>query len=161
MKKTNAIIPGSFDPVTVGHMVLFEKASEMFENVTVLLCRNFDKKTLFSFEERLELLRASVSHLENVRVESHTGWLYEYLAGREDSVLFKGVRNTVDFEYEKKMADFNFEHSGVDTVFVLAEEKFAEISSTRVRKLLSEGENWKDFIPQNAQKLLENFYENI
>ena len=161
MKITNAIIPGSFDPVTVGHLHLFEKASEMFESVTVLLCHNFDKKTLFSFEERLELLRASVSHLKNVSVDSHTGWLYEYLSDKKDSVLFKGVRNTVDFEYEKKMADFNFEHSGVSTVFVLSEEKFAEISSTRVRKLLSEGGDWKKNIPQNAQKLLENFYKNI
>ncbi|MBE6651167.1 MAG: pantetheine-phosphate adenylyltransferase [Ruminococcaceae bacterium] len=161
MKKTTAIIPGSFDPVTLGHLALFEKAAEMFENVTVLLCHNFDKKTLFSFEQRLELLRASVSHLENVTVDSHTGWLYEYLLDKKEVVLFKGVRNTVDFEYEKNMAEFNFEHSGVDTVFLLSEEKFAEISSTKVRKLLSEGGDWKKIIPQNAQKLIENFYENI
>lgn len=156
-----AIIPGSFDPVTVGHLVLFEKAASMYDGVTVLLCHNFDKKTLFSFEERLEMLRASVTHLDNVIVDSHTGWLYEYLNEHKDAVLFKGVRNTVDFEYEKKMADFNREHSGTDTVFYISEPEFEEISSTNVRNLLKNGEDWKNLIQQNAQKLVEKFYENI
>ncbi len=156
-----AIIPGSFDPVTIGHIALVEKASRMFSNVTVLLCHNFDKETLFTFEERLEMLFAATKGMNNVNVDSHTGWLYEYLKEQKDAVLFKGVRNTVDFEYEKKMADFNFERSGVETFFVLADSELANVSSTRVRQLLSDGGEWKKIIPQNAQKLVENFYKNI
>lgn len=156
-----AIIPGSFDPVTLGHVALFEKASKMFDSVTVLLCHNFDKKTLFNFEERLEMLFAATDGMENVKVEYHTGWLYEYLKEQENAVLFKGVRNTVDFEYERKMADFNFEHSGVETFFVISDPEMAEISSTKVRALLSDGGEWKKLIPQNAQKTIEKFYENI
>ncbi len=156
-----AIIPGSFDPVTVGHIALVEKASRMFSDVTVLLCHNFDKKTLFSFEERLEMLFVATENMSNVRVEAHTGWLYEYLRGQEDTVLFKGVRNTVDFEYEKQMADFNFEHSGVETVFVLPDTELADVSSTKARQALFDGGEWEKFIPQNAQKLVKKFYENI
>lgn len=156
-----AIIPGSFDPVTVGHLALFERACETFDSVTVLLCHNFDKKTLFGFEERLEMLYAATSHLERVTVDHHSGWLYEYLREQKDAVLFKGVRNTVDFEYEKKMADFNFEHSGTHTIFILSEAEMSDVSSTAVREALKNGEDWKKFIPQNAQKLVKNFYENI
>lgn len=156
-----AIIPGSFDPFTVGHLALVEKAAKMFDSVTVLLCINFDKQTLFTFEERLELLRASVCDIPNVTVDSHSGWLYEYLKHEKDAVLFKGVRNTADFEYEREMADFNRDHSGVDTVFCLAEKDMCEISSTKVRHLLDEGGGWKSLVPQNAQKTLEKFVKNI
>ena len=156
-----AIIPGSFDPVTVGHLALVEKASGLFDSVTVLLCHNFDKKTLFTFDQRLELLSVATSGMSGVTVDSHQGWLYEYLKEQKDAVLFKGVRNTVDFEYEKAMADFNFEHSGTETVFVLSDPDFSDVSSTKVRELLAQGGEWKNLIPQNAQKLVENFYRNI
>lgn len=155
-----AIIPGSFDPFTVGHLALVEKAAKMFDSVTVLLCINFDKQTLFTFEERLELLRASVRDIPNVTVDSHSGWLYEYLKNEKSAVLFKGVRNTADFEYEREMADFNREHSGVDTVLYLSEKDMCEVSSTKVRRLLDEGGEWKSLIPQNAQKIIENFVKN-
>ena len=161
MKIKTAVIPGSFDPVTVGHLSLIKKAADTFENVTVLLCHNFDKKTLFSFEQRLEMLRAAVSELDNVRVDSHTGWLYDYLKNTENAVLFKGVRNTVDFEYEKKMADFNLEHSGVETLFALSDAEMSNISSTKVRELLRDGGDWEKLIPQNAQKYIKKFYINI
>ena len=76
-------------------------------------------------------------------------------------MLFKGVRDTVDFEYERKMADFNFQHSGVSTFFAVSDAEMSGISSTKVRALLTEGGDWKKFIPQNAQKLVEKFYKNI
>lgn len=156
-----AIIPGSFDPVTVGHLSIIKKAASAFDSVTVLLCHNFDKKTLFSFEERLEMLSSVIEGMDRVTVDSHTGWLYDYLKTQEGAVLFKGVRNTVDFEYERKMADFNFEHSGVDTFFAFSDAEMSVISSTKVRELLAEGGDWENFIPQNAQKLVKKFYKKI
>lgn len=156
-----AIFPGSFDPITVGHLSIIEKAADAFDSVTVLLCHNFDKKTLFTFEERLEMLYAAVEGMPRVTVDSHTGWLYEYLREEKDAVLFKGVRNTVDFEYERAMADFNFEHSGVSTFFAVSDPEMSGISSTEIRSLLAEGGDWKKFIPQNAQKLVEKFYKKI
>lgn len=156
-----AIIPGSFDPITIGHLSIIKKAALIFEEVEVLLCQNFDKKTLFTFEERLALLYASVEDMKNVKVASHEGWLYEYLKKETDTVLFKGVRNSVDLEYEKKMAEFNLEHSGVETIFCLSDTELSDVSSTKVRDLLARGGEWRDFIPQNAQKLVEKFYKNI
>lgn len=156
-----AIFPGSFDPITVGHLSIIRKAADAFDSVTVLLCHNYDKKTLFTFEERLEMLYAAVEGMPRVTVDSHTGWLYEYLRQEGDAVLFKGVRNTVDFEYERAMADFNLEHSGVSTFFAVSDPEMSDISSTAVRTLLADGGDWKKFIPQNAQKLVEKFYKKI
>ncbi len=156
-----AIVAGSFDPITIGHLSLIQKGARLFDGVTVLLCENFDKKTTFTVEERLEMIRASVEGMEGVSVEYHTGWLYDYLNAHDDVLLFKGVRNAVDFDYEKKMADFNFEHSGKETVFVFSEPELAEVSSTKIRNLLASNGEWEAFIPQNAQKLVKKFYKNF
>ncbi len=155
-----AIIAGTFDPITVGHETLIKRASLIFDEVVVLVCQNFDKITMFSHEERLELARESVKDIHNVKAELWEGWLYEYLKKCENTVLFKGVRDTKDFEYEKKMAEFNFEHSGVETVFAFSSGKTASVSSTLVRSLMNSGEEWLDFIPQNAQKLAQKIYKN-
>ncbi len=154
-----AIIPGSFDPVTTGHMALIERAAVLFDSVTVLLCHNFDKKTLFDFGERLEILQAALDGLDNVEADTHEGWLYEYLKAQGSCVLFKGLRNGEDFEYEKKMAEFNLEHSGVESIFVLSEPDLIGVSSTKVRLLLQEGGDWHKYVPQNAQKMIEKFYK--
>lgn len=156
-----AIITGTFDPVTVGHEALIERASRIFDEVVVLMCQNFDKTTLFSPEERLELLRLTADRFSNVRVERHDGWLYEYLKTTEDAVVFKGVRNSTDLEYEKKMAEFNFEHSGVETLFAVSPEGLENVSSTLVRSMMKSGEEWEKLIPQNAQKIAKKFYKNI
>ncbi len=156
-----AIITGTFDPVTVGHEALIERASRLFDEVVVLMCQNFDKTTLFSPEERLELLRFTAERFSNVQVERHDGWLYEYLKKTENAVLFKGVRNSSDLEYEKKMAEFNFTHSGVETLFTVAPEGLESVSSTLVRSMMQSGEEWEKLIPQNAQKIAKKFYKNI
>lgn len=156
-----AIITGSFDPVTIGHEALVKKATRAFDDVLVLLCQNFAKNSLFSADERLALLRETFKDDERVRVDYHEGWLYEYLKCSPDSVLFKGVRDYKDFEYEKEMARFNYEKSGVDTIIVYSEGEFDSVSSTKVRELLQSGGDWKKLVPQNAQKLIENFYRNI
>ena len=156
-----AIIAGTFDPITTGHEALIKKASAVFDEVVVLVCQNFDKVTLLTPEQRLELVRLTAEAFPNVRAEEHKGWLYEYLNKSPDSVLFKGIRNSRDLEYEKEMARFNYSHSGVETIFSFADEDNEEISSTLVRSLIKDGGDWKKFIPQNAQKTAEYFYKNI
>lgn len=156
-----AIITGTFDPITVGHESLIKRASHTFDEVTVLMCQNFDKKTLFTPDARLELIKLVASTFPNVNAESHEGWLYEYLRKTENSVLFKGVRDSRDLEYEKKMAEFNFEHSGVETLFVFSSGEYSTVSSTLVRSLMTEGGDWLKFIPQIAQKKAEYFYKNL
>jgi pantetheine-phosphate adenylyltransferase len=116
------------------------------------MCQNFDKVTLFSPEARFELVKLTAESFPNVRAERHEGWLYEYLRKTENAVLFKGVRDSRDLEYEKNMAEFNFEHSGVETIFIFADKNTAEVSSTLVRTAMKEGKDWLRFIPQIAQK---------
>ena len=153
-----AVIPGSFDPVTTGHYNLVSRAAALFDSVTVLVCVNFEKEYTFSHSERLEIARAAFSELKNVRVEMHEGWLYDYLNANKPCVLVKGIRNSLDYEYESKMAQFNLEKSGVETLYLDSDASEADTSSTSVRALLSASEDWKRFIPQNAQKTVEKFY---
>lgn len=153
-----AVIPGSFDPVTTGHYNLVERASKLFDSVTVLVCVNFNKEYIFTHEQRLEIARDAFGDLQNVRVEMHTGWLYEYLEKNKPCVLVKGIRNSNDYEYEKKQALFNFEKCGVETLYLDAVMSEADTSSTKVRNLLASRGDWKNFIPQNAQKTVEKFY---
>lgn len=155
---TLAVIPGSFDPMTKGHVSLITRAASMFESVKVLVCINFDKSYMFSPEERLEIARVSLYHLENVSVELYTGWLYEYLNLHKPCVLVKGIRDGKDFLYEKNMAEFNLEKSGVETLFLASEKGEEGVSSTAVRVLLDEGKSENEFIMQNAQKLIQKFY---
>lgn len=153
-----AVIPGSFDPVTTGHRNLVERAAGIFESVVVLVCVNFDKEYIFTHEQRLNIARDAFCDLPNVRVEMHEGWLYEYLNANKPCVLVKGIRNSEDYAYEKRMAEFNFEKCGVETLYLDAVTTEIDTSSTKVRRLLASRGDWKAFIPQNAQKTVENFY---
>lgn len=156
--KRKAVIPGSFDPITTGHLSLISRTAELFDEVTVLVCVNYDKTYMFSEEERFELVRLSVSELENVSVEIYGGWLYEYLNSHKPCVLVKGVRDEKDFVYERRMAEFNFEKSSVETLLLFSGGDEISTSSTKVRQLLESGGDWKKIIPQNAQKILKKFY---
>jgi len=156
--KRLAVIPGSFDPMTTGHVSLVERTASLFEGVTVLVCINFDKSYTFTPEERLEIARASLEHLENVKVELYTGWLYEYLESHKPCVLVKGLRNEKDFAYEKAMADFNFEKCGVETLFLSSDKAERDTSSTKVRASLDSETGEISHISQNAQKLIQKFY---
>ena len=153
-----AVIPGSFDPLTTGHFDLILRASKIFESVTVLVCVNYEKEYTFTHEERVEIARAAFSGFENIKVEMHDSWLYEYLNANKPCVLVKGIRNSTDYEYEKKQAEFNLEKSGVETLYLDSAATECDTSSTRVRQLLSDVGDWKSLIPQNAQKMVEKFY---
>lgn len=156
--KKYAVITGSFDPVTTGHEHLVKRAGEIFEKVVVLVCCNFEKEYLFSFDERVEITKEAFHDFSNVTVERWDTWLYEWLLNHPDAVIVKGVRNSRDLEYEREMAKFNYEKSGSPTVFLTPNNDFLDISSTKVRRLLTEKGEWKKFVPQNAQKIVEKFY---
>ena len=156
--KKYAVITGSFDPVTTGHEHLVKLAGEVFEKVVVLVCCNFEKEYLFDFEKRVEITRQAFKDFPNVSVEKWDNWLYEWLLKHPDAVIVKGVRNALDLEYEREMAKFNYEKSASPTVFLTPNDEFLDISSTKVRHLLAEKGDWKKFVPQNAQKIVEKFY---
>lgn len=154
--KRKAVCPGSFDPVTLGHVDIARRAARIFGACEVVVMNNRDKTYLFSPEERTELCRAAFEGEENISVSYYEGMLYEYLSGREDAVLVKGIRDEKDHQYEKNMAEFNFAHCGVETLYLDAKEELRELSSTLVREKIEKKEDLSAFLPENVVKLLRN-----
>lgn len=155
MKKI-AVCPGSFDPVTLGHVDVARRAADLFGACRVVVMNNRDKKYLFSLEERFHLCRAAFAGDGRITVDRYEGMLYEYLGTLEEPVLVKGVRNERDYLYEKNMARFNYEHSGVETLYLDASEKYATLSSTQVREKMAKKEDLSGDLPLEVLKLLQN-----
>lgn len=149
--KTSAIIPGSFDPLTLGHLDVIKRVARLseFDIVYVALLINPDKKYLFDTETRIKIAKNACAEFANVRVISDDGLLGSLCEKLGASVIIKGVRNAQDFDYELKMAEWNKAHfPSVETLFLPCSPEFSDVSSTRVRTLLAE-KNYSD-----AEKLL-------
>lgn len=141
-----ALCPGSFDPMTMGHLDIFHRALELFDEVTVLVTGNPDKKSgLFSIEERMELIRASVP--PQIRVDSWGGLLVDYASAHGIGALVKGLRSSLDYEYELPMAQMNRRLSGIDTVFLLTDEKYGYISSSLAKQVAAFGGDVSGLFP--------------
>ncbi len=135
-----AIIPGSFDPMTVGHVDVIERASKIFDRVIVMVMVNREKKYMFSIEERTEFAKLSCSHLSNVEVMCSEGMLIDVVDELGANVIIKGVRSVKDFSYEQVQAYWNKEHNPkAETMYLPSNPKFKRVSSTMVRKLIDEG----------------------
>lgn len=154
--KRIAVCPGSFDPITKGHVDVARRAAKLFGACRVVVMNNREKSYLFSLEERFELCKAAFAGEENITVDVYEGMLYDYLATLEEPVLVKGIRNETDFLYERNMARFNFEHSGVETLYLDASEDLATLSSTLVREKIAQKEDLSEDLPLDVIKLLQN-----
>lgn len=150
MKKI-ALIPGTFDPVTVGHLDLVQFSSLIFDEVVVCICVNPDKKNLFDENERKNMLEQAVASYPNVRVDIHHGWTADYALSIGAQCIVRGIRNETDAKYELEMADFNFDYKGVRTLLIPARSEIAKISSTAVREKLSKGENVEGLVPDEIK----------
>lgn len=155
MKKI-AVCPGSYDPITLGHVDIIRRAADIFGFCEVVVMENREKKYRFSSEERLQFCKAVFDGEENITVSYYGGMLYEYLKGRPEAVLVKGVRNETDYLYEKKMAEFNFAHCGAETLYLDAKEELAGLSSTLVREKIDKKEDLSSYLPKHVIKLLQN-----
>ena len=145
-----ALTAGTFDPVTKGHLDIIRRASYMCAVLIIGIFENPDKKPLFSLEKRFEALCAATMDIDNAIVITNDGMLFEYAKEAGVDVIIKGVRDENDLTYEQKQADFNFEHSGIKTVFLEADPKYKNVSSTLVRKLISEGKDVSRYVPKEA-----------
>ena len=147
----NAIVPGSFDPVTNGHLDIIERASALFQRVTVAIAVNSAKEPLFTMEERMEMIREVTSHLPNVEVDSFTGLLVEHAASRGASVIVKGLRAVSDFEYELQMALMNRrQRPEVETVFMMTGTEYSYLSSSIVKEIARLGGSVEGLVPENV-----------
>lgn len=150
-----AIVPGSFDPMTLGHLDIVQRAALLFEKVVVAVMINDSKKYMFSMEERLEIARLTCKDLENVRVIADGGLLAELAEKIGACAIVKGVRNEEDYIYEEKMARYNAEKNpNAQTVLLACDPMLANISSTEVRERLKKNGDISDIVSQNAIKYI-------
>ena len=144
-----AIYPGSFDPITLGHLNVIRRASRIFEKVVVCVMPNSAKSPMFTLDERVEMVKRCVSRLDNVKVETSSILLAEYAKQYEGAVLVKGLRAVSDFEYEFQMALINKQlNKQLDTVFLPSSGKYTYISSSVVKELAKYGSDLKDLVPR-------------
>ena len=154
------ICPGSFDPVTLGHLDIIRRASKMFEHVTVAVLVNSSKRPTFSTEERMELLREAVSDLPNVDIVSFEGLLAEYCKTSGISTIVKGLRAVSDFEYEFQMAIANRKiNAKLDTIFLTTSVEYMYLSSSLVRELGHHGGDISGLVPEAIRaQVFEKLY---
>jgi len=148
-----AIYPGSFDPITLGHLDIIERGSRLFEQIIVAVLSNPSKHPLFSVEKRLEQIRYSTSHLTNVEVDSFSGLTVEYAKLRQATVLLRGLRVLSDFEKELQMSHTNQTlWAGVETVFLATTKEYSFLSSSIVKEIAKFGGNVSHLVPENVAR---------
>ena len=151
----SAIYAGTFDPVTLGHMDIIERAVEIFENVILAVAVETPKDTLFTLRERIGMARQVVNHLPNVQVESFTGLLVAYAQARGVHVLLRGLRAYSDFEYEFQMALTNRKLAPeIETLFMMPNEIHSYVSSSTVREVARLGGDTSEFVPPAVYKAI-------
>ncbi len=152
----HVIYPGTFDPVTNGHLDIITRASNMFEHITVGVAASPSKNTMFSLEERVDLLRDAVAHLPNVKIEGFSGLLVDFAKAKQANILIRGLRTTMDFEYEFGLTSmYRKLLPGLESVFLTPSEEFAFLSSTIVREVAIHGGDIDQFVPMEVAKQIK------
>ena len=146
----SVILPGSYDPVTVGHLDVIRRAAETYEEVYAVIFTNPAKTYTFSLEDRVKMLILACDELDNVLVSYSNGLVIDYMREHEIDLIVKGYRNAEDLEYERKMAEWNLAHGGFETEFVPADPTLEDVSSTRARAMLASGESLEGILPKKV-----------
>lgn len=151
-----AIYPGSFDPVTYGHIDLIKRATQIFDEVIVAVADNSRKKPLFSLKERLEMIKEATRDIKNIRVESFDGLVVDFARAKKINVIIRGLRMISDFEYEFQMALTNRRLAeDVETIFLMPSEGYSFLSSTLLKEAASLGADISSFVPKFVEKKLK------
>lgn len=160
MSKDIAIVPGSFDPITNGHIDIIKKASKKYGSVFVAIMINSEKEYMFTLEERTAIAKAALQDVENVTVVSSKGWLWELAQELDAIAIVKGYRNEKDLKYELEMAKFNELHApNTKTVLIKSEKTLENISSTIVREKIKAQQSLEGFLPHKAILAIEKIKE--
>jgi len=149
-----AVYPGVFDPATLGHLDIIQRGAAIFDGLIVAVAAKPDKQCLFAAEERVAMMREAAAEVEGVTVEAYDGLTVEFVRSRGASVILRGLRHYSDFEYEYQLALTNRTIAGVETVFVMADERVAYISSRLVREVASLGGDVSKLVPPNVAEAL-------
>jgi len=153
------VYPGTFDPITNGHVDIIKRGSRIFDEIIVLVAYNPDKSTLFTVDERIQMIREALSDIPGVRVDSYSGLLVDYLKISKAGIILRAMRALSDFEYEFQMALMNRRQTReIETVFLMSGFKWFYTSSKLIKEVVSLGGSVKALVPDNVhQKLLEKF----
>lgn len=156
-----AVCPGSFDPVTLGHLDIITRGAKVFDKVIVAVLNNRNKEPLFSVEERVHLLKEVTKDLENVEVDSFNGLLINYVKEKQASTIIKGLRAVSDFEYEMQMASINRKlDENIETFFMMTNHKYSYLSSSVVKEIAKYHASVGDLVPEIVENALkEKFAE--
>ncbi|EAE9248898.1 pantetheine-phosphate adenylyltransferase [Listeria monocytogenes] len=144
-----AVIPGTFDPITNGHLDIIERAAKIFDVLYVSVLNNSSKKPLFTIEERMEMIRQVTAHLPNVQVESASGLTVDYAATRGATTIVRGLRAVSDFEYEMQIASMNRTlNAEIETFFVMTNTKYSFLSSSMVKEVAQYQGDISELVPE-------------
>jgi pantetheine-phosphate adenylyltransferase len=154
MTTRRAVCPGSFDPVTNGHLDVFARAAKQFDEVTVAVFINSSKVSLFSVEERMELLREATAHIPNITISSFTGLVVEFCKKHNIPVIVRGLRAVTDFEYELQLSQANYELADVETMFVSTNPAVGYVSSSLVKEIARYGGDVSSMVPAPVAQAL-------
>jgi pantetheine-phosphate adenylyltransferase len=148
--KRSAVCPGSFDPITNGHLDIIERASSLYDEVVVAVMINHSKKSLFTVEERIALIEDVCQKFSNVRVDSWHGLLVDFCKKNEIPAIVKGLRAVSDFEYELQMSQMNHQLAGVETVFISTSPQYSYLSSSLVKEIATYGGDVSAYVPSSV-----------
>ncbi len=156
-----AVYPGSFDPVTSGHIDIITRASKVYDKIIVVVSKNSSKKPLFTVEERIDFIRRSTAHLPNVEIDSSDGLLVDYVKKTGSNVIIKGLRAVSDFEYEFQMALANKKiEPKIETLFMMTDARYSYLSSSIVKEMASLGADFTDLVPGVIINDIKNKFRN-
>ena len=150
-----AVCPGSFDPITFGHLDIIARASAHFDHVVIAVLENRTKSSLFSVAERIEMIQETTSHLSNESVDSWSGLLVDYCKSNSIQAIVKGLRAVSDFDYELQMAQVNLQGSGVETMFMATSPTHSFLSSSLVKELAHYGGDVSTMVPASINAALK------
>ena len=152
-----ALYPGTFDPITNGHLDIIRRAAQLFESVDIVIAVNLRKTSLFSVVERMDMARECTRDIPNVEVLSHAGLMVDCLRDRNAQVLLRGLRAVSDFEYEFQMALMNKKlDPSCETMYMMPSEKYTYLASSVIRELAALGGNISEFVPSGVETRLRN-----
>lgn len=155
-----AIYPGSFDPVTNGHLDVIKRAAKIFSKVIISVGDNPDKKPLFSTEERIDMIKEVTKNIDGIEVESFKGLLLEYAKKKNASVIIRGLRAVSDFEFEFQRALLNRKVDGdIETIFIMTKEDYVFMNSSIIKEMAMFGGKVKDLVPELVEKKLREKYQ--
>lgn len=157
-----AICPGSFDPITFGHLDIIQRGANVFDEVYVVIVNNSAKNSLFTVEERLELITEATAHMPNVKVDFYQGLTVDYAESVSANAIIRGLRATSDFEYEMQGTSMNrFLNNTIESFFIMTKNQYSFLSSSIVKEVAKYGGDISELVPSVVQKALAKKYKEL